>query len=232
MPKLGLAALGLIALLAPEAKAALQTVSITAADRGFYSQGGVSNPSSTFYTTGRVMSAVEGAPSQILEERSFFLFDIPTTLSGTIVSAALTLRLGSGASDTGTETFTLFDVSTDLASLIAGTAGTDAFADLGGGVSFGSVDIAPVGFSFDLVGIDLNAAALAAIQFGQTFALGGAITSLAGVGEEYLFGGTGSIGLARLDLVVDDAVSVPAPAALPVMLSALVGLTAVRRRRG
>jgi hypothetical protein len=138
--------------------------------------------------------------------------------------------LGSGQSDTGTETFTLFDVSTDLASLAAGTAST-AFADLGSGLSFGSVDIAPVSFSFDTVGIDLNADALASILLGQTFALGGAITSLSGVGEEFVFGGTGSIGLARLDLLVDVPSPVPVPGALPLFLSALAGVIVAARRR-
>lgn len=232
MVNLRLAALGLVAFAASGAQAAIQTVSVTAGDRGFYTEGGISSPSNRFYTTGRVQSSAEGAPGRVLEERSFFLFDIPAAMSGTIVGATLTLRIGSGASDTGSETFTLFDVTTDLAALAAGTAGAAAFADLGGGVSYGSVDVAPAGFSFDLVGIDLNAAALAAILPGQAFALGGAITSLSGAGQEFLFGGTGALGLARLDLLVDDAVAVSAPAALPLMLTALAGFSLVRRRRG
>ncbi len=209
------------------ADAATITRQVTATDRGFYSEGGNHTPTSVFYTTGRVTSAADGAPSRILELRSFFVFDIPDLMDGTVTAATLVLRLGSGASDTVTETVSLFDVSTDTATLTGGTGGIPAFQDLGTGLLLGSADIQPAGFSFDLVSIGLNPTGLGLIGSGQRLVLGGAITSLSGVDQEFLFGGTGgATGLARLDLTV----AVPAPVALSLFLPALAGLVLLRRR--
>lgn len=213
-------------------QAAVTTMQISATDRGFYSSGGNHNPSSVFYTTGRVTSAIDGTPGSIIEERSFFIFDIPDLMGAAVLGATLILRQGSSTSDLGGETFALFDVTTDLAALLAGTGGTAAFDDLGTGAVLGSADIAaPGGFGFGTVGIDLNAAGLGLIASGQTLVLGGAVTSLAGVGEEFLFGGTGSLGLARLDLTLADPAAIPGPGALSLLLPALGALTLLARRR-
>jgi hypothetical protein len=226
------AVFGLGLMVAGASQAAPVTVQVTAADRGFYSEAGNHTPSNVFYTTGRVTSAIDGTPSRIVELRSFFVFDIPDLMGLDVASATLVLRLGSSRSDTGSETFTLFDVTTDLGSLLAGTAGVGAFDDLGSGTVLGSETIAaPGGFSFDTVGIDLNTAGLGLIVGGERIVLGGALTSLSGVGEEFLFGGTGTLGLARLDIVLAEPAAVPAPASLPLFLPALAALTLLARRR-
>ncbi len=76
------------------------------------------------------------------EARSFFSFNL-AGVTGTIISATMHLQtapgFGSYLSGDPTETLSLFDVSTAIASLSGGSGGIPAFTDLGTGTVFGSL---------------------------------------------------------------------------------------------
>jgi hypothetical protein len=136
------------------------------------------------------------------EHRSFFVFDL-AGISEPIVSASL-VAFNPPAPDGlfdgffsvhPSETVTLFDVSTPLDLLTAGSAGVAAFADLGTGTVYGARTVTSAD-NGTFVEFTLNAAALAGLNasLGGYFALGGAVTTLAGFGDQYVFGDTGHPG--------------------------------------
>src|SRR5262249_58390971 len=92
-----------------------------------------------------------------------------------------------------TETLSFFDVSTPLASLQAtGSGQTAIYNDLGTGATFASRTVSTAD-NGTLVSVGLNAAGLAAIQAaaGSSVALGGALTSISGTANQFVFGFTG-----------------------------------------
>src|SRR5262249_17057235 len=105
------------------------------------------------------------------------------------------LNLSNGfTSNKPTETYSLFDVTTPLSQLEATNSGrTDIFNDLGSGTSYGSQTVSSAD-NGKLVTVNLNAAAVAALSaaIGSQVALGGALTTANGPGNEYLFGFSGS----------------------------------------
>ena len=137
-----------------------------------------------------------------VETRNFFTFDLRSLdLSGsTIVSALLQVDRG-GRGDDPTETLTLFEVSTDAATLNNNT-GTSAaiFDDLGAGAVYGTYIVRFDGPQFGRATFRLNQTAIAAINgaAGGFFSIGGALQSLPG----YLFAFTGH-GDQRLVLCLD-----------------------------
>jgi large repetitive protein len=162
-----------IALSASTAIAATTTLNTT--DSGWYDNTGFHNPSNQNYFTG------DNSGSEL---RSFFTFDL-SSIAPTVTSATLRLYNQAGVgyvSPNASETFNLFDVTTPIASLTAGTGGVGAFADLGMGISYGTrvVSAADNGTTIEFT---LNAAAIAAINAaaGSSFALGGALSTLDGV---------------------------------------------------
>ena len=126
--------------------------------------------------------------------RNFFTFDL-SKLRGTVTSAKLELRrFSSSPGNEATETYELFDVSTDAATLNNNT-GTNAtiFADLGSGTSYGSFAVPISVFSLDeILTFPLNAAAVSDINTaaGGFFSIGGTLTSQDG--NDFLFGASGS----------------------------------------
>ena len=156
---------------------------------------------------------------------NFFVFD----LQGLGPVSSATLRLDNGQSS-GTVTFTVFDVTTPIPSLVASTGGypDDAiFADLGSGTAFGSVVVdQPSG----LVSIGFNATGVAAINAsrGGLFAVGGAVTNNPSVfGYVFLQPFFGTMGSAQLEV---DSAPVPEPASLLTLGVGLLGL-GLRKRR-
>jgi hypothetical protein len=180
------------------------TITLNAAESGFYLQDASHNAGN--YAVGWYTGSI---PDNV-EVRDYFIFDL-APVSGTVVSAFLRLSTappGSivyGSSDPS-ETYTLFDVSTDLGPLTDGSAGLAAFDDLGTGVSYGGVTVTPaLGATVD---VPLNAAGIAFIASNHgRIAIGGAITTLAkGNTSEFLFNSTSAL-LTRQLVIITSAPS-------------------------
>jgi len=184
---------------------------VPAFDSGTYNASGFHLAANKSYTTG-----IAGG----VENRSYFVFSIPV-LPAQLVSAVLELEnpVNGYRSPDPMETLQIFEVSTPLAMLQATNFGAIAiFADLGTGTPYAFRTVSAADNN-TLINIPLNAAALAAITgaAGGSLAFGGALTSLAGVTDEFVFGftGTGSpIRRLELTFVPEPAVAGPLSAAL------------------
>ena len=166
---------------------------LNATGSGWYDGFGYHDPSNLNYFTGLVPGYAE--------LRDFFTFDLGSLndlaiLSGRFQAYNPSATTGAGDgfySDDSTETYTLFDVNTPVAQLLAGGSGlTGIFDDLGTGTEYGS-RIVSAADNGTLVSVDLNDAALADLNAarGNAFALGGALTTLAGnAGLQNLFSWT------------------------------------------
>jgi hypothetical protein len=205
-------------------------VTLVAVDRGWYRADGLHQPTNTNFAAGRYYA--DPMDLTVLSDyRNFFVFDL-SSVSGTVTSATLTLFLPASSylSSDATETYQLHDVSTSIASLVAGTGGTPAFNDLGGGSAFGSVtvDAAAQGTP---INIALNAAGLAYLgaALGGQVALGGAVTTLSGQSLQAIFGATLNAPTNWSVLSIETAI-VPVPAALWMLGGGLAALGFLRRR--
>lgn len=179
------------ALLATTAVEAQTTFS--AVDAGFY-QAGLHNPTNTNYFTGQITGT---------ESRSFFVFDVPYAAGG-IESVTLRTRRGSVQLPEGSETLTIYDVTTDLTSLTSGTAGIAGFLDLGSGTTLGSSVVGP-GVSTTFVDTPLNSAAVAIINApGGPKAIGGALSSISGPDDQFVFGNTARFAPPQLLVTLED----------------------------
>lgn len=171
--------------------------------------------------------------------RNFFTFDLSDLDPAlNVVSARLEVRRA-GSYPFGipnTQTYQLFDVSTDAQTLNLTLLNDSAiFEDLGTGASYGTFDV-PSGPSADTLTFNLNAAALTDIQAaaGGFFSIGGNI-DLTGkdlTQDQALFVGSGSgtatNGIQRLVLEVTP---IPEPGSLALLgLGALGVLLAARRK--
>ncbi len=170
----------LIAILAV-ASIPAQGTTLEAVDAGFYNQDGNHSPSLTNYSAGKP------AASAIRENRNFYVFDL-SGISSPVTSATLTIYCPSDPPDSGdgyksqdpSETYTLFEVTTDITTLVTGGTGlTGVFDDLGGGIEYGMVDMSAADNGV-MVSIPLNAGALGSLNAaaGGLWAVGGAVTTL------------------------------------------------------
>lgn len=205
-------------------------VTLVAVDRGWYRADGLHQPTNTNYAAGRYYA--DPTDLTVLSDyRNFFVFDL-SSLSGTVTSATLTLFLPPSGylSSDATETYQVHDVSTSIASLVAGTGGTLAFSDLGGGSAFGSVTVNAAAQSTP-INIALNAAGLAYLgtALGGQVALGGAVTTLSGQSLQSVFGNTLNASSSWSLLSIETA-TVPVPAALWMLGGGLAALGFLRRR--
>ncbi len=221
-------------------------ISIDATDRGWYgNDGSHSQPAQpTFpdivnYLTGDCRGATcrGGTINGIEEFRSFFIFDL-SGVTAPIVSATLRLLNPGGTpqfpnnvgffSDTGSETYLVNEVSTAIASLLAGTGGVAVFDDLGSGTPFGSIT-ATSAVNGTFVEINLNSAAIAALNLASDlFAFGGTITTLNGIpDEETLFAfSSNNLSDTQLEVTV-----VPEPSTVLLLAAGIALLGALRTRR-
>ena len=105
--------------------------------------------------------------------RNFFVFDL-TGVADTILSAVLRLENPQTVNNGIASTYTLYDVSTGVASLMADQSGaTGIYADLGTGTSYGSAALSS-SVSPGFVEISLNTTAISALNSTSgLFALGG-----------------------------------------------------------
>ncbi len=182
-------------------------------------------------------SHISGNPNYLvgdwagIEFRNWFVFDLSAI--GAVSSA--TLRAYNIASPPGTEpgfissdaseTWSLFDIVTNINSLMDGTGGLSAFNDLAAGTGYGSQNVSTAD-NGAYVEVTLNASALAAISSAAgNFGIGGALTTLGGSGDEKLFWYSHED--PRVELVVN---TIPVPAAVWLFGSGLLGLVGVARR--
>ncbi len=216
-------------------------ITIDATDRGWYGDNGVHNTSVLNYLAGDCDggTCVAGTNTGIDDFRNFFVFDL-SGVTGPITAATLILHNTDGTtqfpnfvgffSDVGSETYLVNEVSTSIASLIAGTGGVAAFTDLGIGATFGTFT-ATSAANGTFVEINLNSAAIAAMNLASgLFAFGGSITTLNGFPDEetlFAFSDAGNLSDTQLELTV-----VPEPSTALLLAAGISLLGALRGRRG
>lgn len=161
--------------------------------------------------------------------RNFFTFAL-SSLTLPVISARLELTHFYYDSTAESETFGLFDVSTDAVTLNNNVgSSTSIYDDLGSGVSYGEFEVLSDGLETDVLSFQLNSAALADINVakGGWFSIGGALLSFGspvGDGTESIFGSSQDGGVQRLVVEV-----IPEPDTL--LLIGLGGLLLRRRSR-
>ena len=184
-----------------------QSLSLDAVDSGNYDWTGDHGSSNQNY--------IAGSPSNgYYELRNFVVFDL-AGVTGPVTAATLELynpgQVPDGSdgftSADPTETYTVYEVTTPVATLVAGGTGlTAVFDDLGAGVLFGSVEVSAAD-NGAIVQVPLNPDAVAAINAaGGLWAVGGALTTITGTRHEYVFGSTNGSHVRRLVLETGDAI--------------------------
>jgi hypothetical protein len=130
-----------------------------------------------------------------------------------------------------TETLQLYDVTTAAADLIGNTAGVSGFTDLGSGTLYGTTVVSATD-NGQVVEIPLNAAAVAALRSatGQ-FAIGGALSTISGTADQYVFGfSTAAFVSQDVRELVLDVAAVPEPSTIVAAAAGILLLAALRSR--
>lgn len=173
------------------APVAAQDLILEAIDSGNYDMDGDHTSTNTYYPAGDV------AASGYSEIRNFFVFDL-SGLTEPVVGATLELYCPSDPPDAGNgytspdsfERYALWEVVTDIPTLRAGGTGLiGIYDDLGGGTTFGQIDMTEAD-NGTVVSIGLNHNAEASIEAtaGGLWAVGGAVMTLDGTPLQVVFG--------------------------------------------
>jgi hypothetical protein len=200
----------MILLLATASLASASDQTITAVASGYYGQY---DSSAHGYTMQNYFAGSIGSDP----DNNFFVFAL-SGISGTIQSpSSLNLIMPANGiyAPNGTLTYTLFDVSTPISQLVAGTPSASIWEDLGSGTVYGSASIED-GNAGSVFMVSFNEAGIAALNAanGGYFAVGGSITNLNG-NDGYAFGYTNNGETATLQL---DPTAVPTPEPTALML--------------
>jgi len=162
------------------------STNIAATDTGWYDNSGSHSPTNTNYIVGDYWGS---------KYRNWMTFNL-STFTTPVTSAKLQINAYEYSSADPSETYELRDVTTPVSTLTAGGSGlTSIYNDLGDGTIYGSRSFTSAD-SNQTVTIDLNSALVSAInaKSGQSFALGGQITTLDGIdNSEYIFGFSNSL---------------------------------------
>ncbi|GAB4466093.1 MAG: hypothetical protein OHK0029_37200 [Armatimonadaceae bacterium] len=208
-------------------------VAINATDRGWHRSDGQ-------YLAGNLNYVVGNSAGNLF--RNFFVFSIPALQPGqTYFSAQLRLFNPAGGFSSGnlSETYTLYNVSTPISTLltnkiVGGAAGVNVYNDLGSGTAYGTRVFSSAD-NGQFVVINLNTQALAAINnaAGGQIAIGGAFTTLDGNNStvEQAFALTQNEPLSATQLIVT---ATPEPDSLFLMLlsgGAVTIFASVKRQR-
>jgi len=172
-----------------------QSVIIPHTDRGQYAPTGFHNPTNPNYLVGDTRQFF----TFFDDHRNFFVFDLSSVVQP-IASAKLALFVPSSLAGPGyssadpSENYELHDVTTSLATLVAGTGGVSAHADLGSGVVYGNRAMTAADMG-TVVEITLNPAAIAALDAATgLIGFGGSLTTLDGLpNDEFTFGSSGTV---------------------------------------
>jgi hypothetical protein len=173
------------------------SVTLNAVDQGWWDSTGAHSSTNKNYLTG--LSSTD--------HRSYYVFDL-TAVSQAIAAAQLNLfnPTNGYSSPDPTETLGIFDVSTPLTALQAtGSGQTAIYNDLGSGTSYGSQTVSAAS-NGQLIAIPLNAAAVSALNAarGTRTAVGGALTSISGTANQFVFGFTNGTETKQLVLTLAD----------------------------
>jgi hypothetical protein len=198
------------------------TITLNAIDSGWYSPKGE-------HFSGNQNYAVGGNS----ELRNFFVFDL-LTVSGIITSAALQINSGGVG---GSDTYTLYDVSTDIARLredhnpqIPSPYAPDIYSDIGSGDVYGSIVIEER--NWQMINVSMNSVATTAINsaVGGLFAIGGSYPVNT---ASYAFFSSGSNLNRRLILETEQVpvAPVPEPATIILMGAGVLGLIGASRKK-
>lgn len=150
-------------------------------NQGFWSTTtGLNPPFNDNYFVGTLK---ESFTNEYSSYNNFFTFDV-SQVQGTVTSATLNLQRFIGGSSTGrpTQSYSLFDVSTDAATLNnTGNSNSTIFDDLGSGQQYGNFNVTVAGLESEILPFSLNTNAIAdlnqAISLDQQFfSIGGTLT--------------------------------------------------------
>jgi hypothetical protein len=214
----------LIVLLASSLVSA-ESVVINHTDRGWYNMSGNHQPETHNYFVGDRFGVGR-------DFRNFFVFDL-AGVTQSIAGANLALfvpilpETGYESPDLS-ENYELHDIVTPFATLLDGTGGVAAHADLGSGVVYGSRTMTAAD-SGSVVEITLNLSAIAALDAATgLIGLGGSLTTLDAIANnEGTFGYTGfgtDISQLRLTLV-------PEPTSIFLLGMSIISLLGYRKAK-
>lgn len=171
-----------------------KTLNINFSDGGYYDATGFHEPSFTDFFAGDARytyydyyDGTEYTYGSVY--RNFLVFDVPSNLSSTILSAELKIDYPYVGSSDYSETYQLNAVTTPISTLTAGGTGlTDIYDDLGDGKVYGKGEVTYDDY-YSSVSIPLNSDFISDLNAakGSQIALGGLITTLDNIPNyEYL----------------------------------------------
>ena len=193
-------------------------------DRGNYTATGVHSTSSLSYEIG------SSSANHDFIRNHFMVFDL-SSISETVIGAELQIYAPAYGSTDPFETYEIYDISTDISSILDGTAGVAGFNDMQSGNLYGSTDVSSADNGTTL-SIQLTPSAVQDIndQLGGWLALGGTVSTLDYLNprQEEIFVGTNSGNPADgVSLVLT---IIPEPSVMGLLLLGC-GILALRRRR-